>query len=272
MGCIPAAAGVRVHGVAAAVRRRVAGPARAASPRPDAADRGSKDPRGECGQRRYVEAIRRAGGHLVQLLDDAIDVASIEAGRLAIAPGAFDPRALARELAAGSEALAGRKGLRFRCDVDPSTPQVFSGDPVRVKQVLLNLVSNALKFTRAGGVVLRLSGLGGGGLLVRVSDTGPGLDAAQRARLFTRFVQVGPDGNRDRRGRGLGLAISRELVEAMGGTIRVESTPGRGACFIVELPPSKAGPDPRAAVRDPAGLDFSPLPSAPAPAAPGTAP
>jgi signal transduction histidine kinase len=223
-------------------------------------------------QRDYVESIHRAGSHLVCLLDDALDVASIAAGRLAITAAPFDPRVLARELAGASEPLAARRGLRFRCEVAASTPRTFHGDAVRVRQVLLNLVSNALKFTSAGSVSVRLAGAGGRGLRIRVSDTGPGMDDGQRSRLFARYAQVGPEGRGDRRGRGLGLAISRELVEAMGGTITVESAPGRGACFTVDLPPlpcRATGGDGAAGAREAPGLSLSTEMAARA--APGTA-
>lgn len=200
-------------------------------------------------QRRYVESILRAGGHLLALLDDAIDVAGIEEGRLAIATEDVDLRALVDDIARQAAPLAERKGLRFRCEVADAAPHAVLGDPVRLRQVVINLVSNALKFTVRGGVVLHVGRLGRGGICLRVSDTGPGMDAAQRARLFTRFVQVGKGEAGDRRGKGLGLAISRELVEAMGGAIRVESTPGRGSCFVVELPLATPASDADAPVR-----------------------
>lgn len=195
-------------------------------------------------QRGHAEAIRHAGSHLLCLLDDALDLARIEAGRLALDPQPFVVRALVAELVALHAPLARRRGLHFADVVTPGVPPVLCGDALRIRQILLNLLGNAIKFTGHGGIGLYVEPLGGaGGLRIAVHDTGPGLDAAQQSRLFRRFEQA--DGARTAArhgGSGLGLAISQELAHAMGGRIAVESVPGAGTRFSVELPlPVPAG-------------------------------
>jgi CheY-like chemotaxis protein len=143
--------------------------------------------------------------------------------------------------------MAETKGLAFRCDVADDVPYGVRGDAHRVRQILLNLGNNAIKFTERGGVTLRATALPVHGVRIDVADTGPGLDAVQQLRLFQRFEQA--EGARTAArygGSGLGLAICRELATAMGGTIGVASVPGHGACFHVELPLPVAEP---AAVR-----------------------
>jgi signal transduction histidine kinase len=192
-------------------------------------------------QRRQVEAIRDAGEHLLRLLDQALDLARIGEGGLRLDPRPFDVRALVAGVAALHAPAARARGLAFRATVAPGLPRLLVGDAPRLRQVLLNLVGNAVKFTVRGEVAVEASpGEDGQGLRIAVRDTGPGLEEAQRERLFRRFVQ-GSAGHACG-GSGLGLAISRELVLAMGGRIAVESAPGAGARFVVELPlPPAAG-------------------------------
>jgi signal transduction histidine kinase/CheY-like chemotaxis protein len=193
------------------------------------------DPR----QRRHAEAIRHAGHHLLRLVDDALDLARIEAGRLQLDPRPFELRALLAEVVELQAPLAHRRGLRFVEDIAADAPTTLLGDALRIKQVLFNLLGNAIKFTEQGEVGLRAAALAGkpGGLRIAIHDTGPGLDAGQQARLFRRFEQG--DGARTTArhgGSGLGLAISQELATAMGGRILVQSAPGEGTRFTVELP------------------------------------
>ncbi len=195
------------------------------------------DDRLEPRQRRRVEAIRSAGRHLLRLLDDALDLARIEAGKLRLDPQPFAVRALVAEVAALQAPLARDRGLRFEVAVAPAVPVACRGDALRLKQVLFNLLGNAIKFTREGEVALRVEPLGGHLLRFSVRDTGPGLAPGQHPRLFGRFEQG--DGLTDearQAGCGLGLAICRELVLAMGGAIRVAGAPGRGTCFDVDVP------------------------------------
>jgi signal transduction histidine kinase len=189
-------------------------------------------------QRGHAEAIRQSGGHLLRLLDDTLDLARIEAGRIALDPQPFAVRALVAELAALHAPLARRRGLSFAEAVAPDVPLVLCGDALRIRQILLNLLGNAIKFTEHGCIGLCVERLDhAGGLRIAVHDTGSGLDRAQQSRLFRRFEQV--DGARiaaRHGGSGLGLAISQELARAMGGRIAVQSAPGAGTRFSVELP------------------------------------
>ena len=190
------------------------------------------DPR----HRRWAEAIHAAGRHLLRLVDDALDLARIEAGRLPVAADSFELHAVIEELDAFHAPLVAQRGLAWSATIGDSVPARVVGDAKRVRQVLLNLLGNAVKFTDAGAVALRVAGRDGDVSLV-VEDTGPGMDDAQQARLFRRFEQA--DGARTATrfgGSGLGLAISQELVAAMGGTISVQSAPGRGSRFEVRLP------------------------------------
>ncbi|RPE80985.1 ligand-binding sensor domain-containing protein [Vulcaniibacterium tengchongense] len=197
-------------------------------------------------QRSYVESIRRAGQHLLRLVNDALDLARIESGKLDLAEQPFDLRALVDEAAGLMAPLARRRGLDFVIEIAPDAPRGLLGDGSRVCQILLNLLGNAIKFTEAGSVSLRVSALAPEGVRLEIADTGPGLNEEQKARLFRRFEQA--EGARTAArygGSGLGLAICQELAAAMGGRIRVESAPGEGARFIVELPLA-AAPVPQA--------------------------
>ncbi|MEO5566225.1 MAG: ATP-binding protein [Luteimonas sp.] len=193
------------------------------------------DPR----QRRHVAAINHAGHHLLRLVDDALDLARIEAGRLPLEIRPFELRVLLREVAELQAPLARRRGLRFVGGIAADVPVALSGDALRVKQILFNLLGNAIKFTEQGEVGMRVESLStaAAGVRIVVHDTGPGLDAAQQARLFRRFEQChSACAGGDHRGSGLGLAISQELAMAMGGRIVVDSAPGAGTRFSVELP------------------------------------
>lgn len=195
-------------------------------------------------QRGYVESVRRAGEHLMRLVNDALDLARIEAGKLDLVSQPFDLRALLRDVTGLMAPVAQDRGLEFREHVDANAPGWLTGDVVRVRQVLLNLLGNAIKFTEAGFVELRVEPLDPGVRLV-VADSGPGLNEEQKERLFRRFEQ-GEGARTAARygGSGLGLAICQELAAEMGGRIRLESAPGEGSRFIVELPLPQADPMP----------------------------
>ena len=184
-------------------------------------------------QHDYTRAMQRSGGMLLKLLNDALDLARIEAGRLELEPSPFDPRQLLADIAQLEQGLAHSKGIRFVLEVADDLPQRVIGDALRIKQVLLNLANNALKFTEHGHVSLRAQRIADG-LLFSVSDTGPGIPEASQARLFQRFEQE--DGPQRRAGSGLGLAICRELVDMMGGSIELESRLAHGSTFRVRLP------------------------------------
>ncbi len=184
-------------------------------------------------QHDYAQAMQRSGTMLLKLLNDALDLARIEAGKLELEPAPFDPRQLLQDVAQLEQGLAQAKGLRFLLEGVEVLPLQMIGDPLRIKQVLLNLANNALKFTERGQVTLRAQRLADG-LLFTISDTGPGIPEASQARLFQRFEQE--DGPQRRAGSGLGLAICRELVEMMGGSIELVSRLGHGSTFRVRLP------------------------------------
>jgi signal transduction histidine kinase/ligand-binding sensor domain-containing protein/CheY-like chemotaxis protein len=256
-------------------------------------------------QRGQAQSIRRAGEHLLHLIDDALDLARIEAGRLVLRPSVFALQAAIDDVAGLIAPAAARKALRFRVECAPALASHWCGDEQRLRQILLNLLGNAVKFTERGEVALivepmrfepllsdsadleprtdsdadggagmpageaagktadsaaaagdrSLSGIADPdpatasaarpiGLRFIVRDTGPGMDAAQRGRLFGRFAQAdGADTAMRYGGTGLGLAISRQLAAAMGGGIDLESTPGAGSRFIVHLPLATAEVD-----------------------------
>ncbi|MCW2068160.1 UNVERIFIED_ORG: signal transduction histidine kinase/CheY-like chemotaxis protein/streptogramin lyase [Stenotrophomonas maltophilia] len=189
-------------------------------------------------QRGYTQSIRHAGEHLLHLVNDALDLARIESGRLELQSNAFGLNRLLQDLAALMGPLAAQKGLRFILDNQLPAGLLATGDAMRVRQILLNLLSNAVKFTSRGSITLHARcEEGPRGLHFEVRDTGPGISQEQQQRLFRRFEQA--DGARTAAqygGSGLGLAICRELALAMQGRIRVESQLGSGTCFGVSLP------------------------------------
>ncbi|PJK11643.1 hypothetical protein CO614_06685 [Lysobacteraceae bacterium NML120232] len=188
-------------------------------------------------QRAQVEAIHSAGKHLLHLVNDALDLARVEAGKLVLVDAPFDMRQLVNEVAALMQPLAMKKGLKFDCQISADAPGWLLGDRTRVEQILLNLLGNAIKFTEYGQVSLQVMADEAGGVAFHVRDTGPGLGEEERKRLFQRFEQGdAPRNGAGYGGSGLGLAISRELVLAMGGHIELQSKPGQGSCFSVALP------------------------------------
>jgi len=195
-------------------------------------------------QRDYARTALEAGEALLELINDLLDISKIETGRLRLEPAPFNPAALANSVAALLAVRASAKGVQVSCEVDPATPSLVIGDAGRVRQVLLNLVANAVKFTEQGWVRVSLSVLGQGADRVRlryaVADTGIGIEPACQPLIFERFVQG--DGSSTRRygGTGLGLAISKQLIELMGGQIDFESRPGHGSTFWFDLELEKA--------------------------------
>ena len=187
-------------------------------------------------QHDYTQAMQRSGTMLLKLLNDALDLARIEAGKLELEPAPFEPHQLLQEVAQLEQGLAQAKGIRFVLEGVEGLPPKMVGDVLRIKQVLLNLANNALKFTGDGQVSLRTERIEGG-LMFSISDTGPGIPEASQARLFQRFEQE--EGPQRRAGSGLGLAICRELVEMMGGSIELVSRLGHGSTFRVRLPLSE---------------------------------
>ncbi|MDO8296941.1 MAG: ATP-binding protein [Caulobacter sp.] len=188
--------------------------------------------------RAQARLIQSAGRMMRGLLDDLLDLSKIEVGRMEVETVPFDLRALVNEVVRMWRPEARRKGLRLRVEGARDLPDWVQGDPTRIRQVLNNLISNALKFTAKGSITLRLSArpaADGWSVQVAVADTGPGMTPDQVARLFTPFDQLDAGTARKHGGSGLGLAISRELARLMGGQLIAASAPGQGAVFTLDL-------------------------------------
>ncbi len=187
-----------------------------------------------------LDIINRSGEHLLELINDVLDMAKIEAGRVVVENAPCDLRALVREVTGMMQWRAGAKKLQLLVEASPDFPQFGHIDASKLRQILINLLGNAVVYTEQGTVTLRLDGVvldqSSNRVLLRmnVEDTGVGIAAEDQARIFEPFVQVGRHGNQ--RGTGLGLSIVRKFVELMGGTFSVESRLGQGSRFCVELP------------------------------------
>jgi len=208
-----------------------------------------------------VEVIRSSGATLERLLSDILDSARIESGQVTIEAAPFHLGRAVHDVAALWRIPAEAKGVAVVAHVDPALDRLVEGDAVRVRQVLTNLVSNALKFTAEGQVTLTVEPGMEGDVRFTVTDTGVGFDEEQKARIFGRFQQA--DGSITRRfgGTGLGLAISRELVGLMGGWLECDSRPGEGSRFWFEipLPPVQGTVEPAEAVQPAADVREQPL-------------
>ncbi|MDX2284231.1 MAG: PAS domain S-box protein [Bacteroidia bacterium] len=191
-------------------------------------------------QKEYVEAIRFSGDNLLTVINDILDFSKIEAGKLELEEQPFMLGAMIEDVLELFLARAVEKGLELALDLDPELPAAVSGDPTRVSQILVNLLNNAIKFTDRGEVVLRVAARsmppGQCMLTLSVSDTGIGIPPDKLSRLFKSFSQVDASTTRRYGGTGLGLAITRQLTELMGGQISVQSHPGAGSVFTVQLP------------------------------------
>jgi PAS domain S-box-containing protein len=195
----------------------------------------------EPGQRERLDVIRQSGETLLAVLNDVLDLSKIEAGKLELEEVDFDIGEVAKSAHAAFSAVAAQKGLRFELRITRAARGAYRGDATRVRQLLGNLVSNALKFTETGRVDVTV-GRRGGALALTVSDTGVGISPSQRAALFRKFEQADASTTRRFGGTGLGLAICRELADLMGGRIEVASAEGEGSTFTVLLPlPRAAG-------------------------------
>ncbi|WP_051552022.1 hybrid sensor histidine kinase/response regulator [Nocardioides sp. URHA0020] len=187
-------------------------------------------------QRRFADGIDQAGRTLLGLVNDILDLSKVEAGKLDLEEVDFDPRdVIERSVELVSDSASG-KDLELAISSVDQMPALVRGDPVRFGQVITNLVSNAVKFTDNGEVVVRASGTGGSGVRIEVSDTGIGIAPEVLGRLFTAFSQADSSTTRRFGGTGLGLAISERIVTAMGGEIGVESTAGEGSTFWFTAP------------------------------------
>ena len=203
--------------------------------------------------RSYAEAIHRSGTQLLHLLNDVLDVAKVESGRMELEHVAFDPIGLTRDAVDLFATAAHRKDLDQVLTIAADVPDLVLGDPSRIRQVITNLISNAVKFTDAGRVEVTLNWLPDSeSLCWRVRDTGVGIDADSLPRIFDPFTQAQNSVSRQFGGTGLGLAIVRELVELMCGEIDVASDPSAGTEFTVVVPTAVAELDPHADKDQPA--------------------
>jgi signal transduction histidine kinase len=184
--------------------------------------------------REVLERILRNGKHLLGLINDVLDLSKIEAGQLTLMLADYSLKDVVHGVFSAVEPLAGAKQLVLKVEMVPHLPSGH-GDERRLKQVLLNLVGNAIKFTDRGEVVIRASAANGS-YEVSVTDTGPGIAEADQAKLFQEFQQVENATTRAKGGTGLGLAISKRIIEMHGGKISVRSRLGQGSTFSISLP------------------------------------
>ena len=207
-----------------------------------------------------LERIHRNGSRLLEMVDGLLDSMRVEAKDLTLENVEFSPRELIDEIVEGQRPVADDKSLKLKLEHDNEIPERVMGDEKRVQQVLLNLVSNAIKFTDEGEVSVRAAMVGLAMWAVYVKDTGPGINNEQQEVIFERFRQVDQSTTREKGGVGLGLAISRDLVNLMGGALRVSSSgePGKGTIFSLTLPLVRPGQDQPAWVQtDEGGKDVA---------------
>ena len=189
-------------------------------------------------QREYASTLRSSAESLLTIINDILDFSKIEAGKLSIEQVAFSPLALAQGVAALFKARALEKNLQLTLSLPDDAPAALLGDPTRIRQILLNLVDNAIKFTHQGEVELRVkfeTGDDGIGCQFSVQDSGIGMNGETQARLFQAFSQADSSTTRRYGGTGLGLAVSSQMAGLMGGRLTVESEPGKGSCFTLSL-------------------------------------
>ena len=188
--------------------------------------------------RKDLDTVNRSGEHLLSLIDDVLDLSKIEAGRIVVANAPFDVNGLVAGVAEMMRARARAKNLALIVHTSPGIPPFARSDAAKVRQVLINLLGNAVKFTSQGSVTLKVDARPFDGqrilLILEVQDTGVGIAPEDQPRIFDAFVQAGQTSIH--KGTGLGLRITRQFVQMMGGTIDVQSTPGEGSLFRVELP------------------------------------
>lgn len=191
-------------------------------------------------QRRNLDIINRSGEHLLNLINDVLDMAKIDAGRVQFDEVTFDLGAMVRDVTDMMSVRAQDNGLQLLVDQASEFPRFIIGDEARLRQMLINLIGNAIKFTKHGDVTLRLGTIKNTitHLMIEVEDTGLGIAPEDQQRIFEPFVQLGEQGGG--KGTGLGLTITRQLVQLMGGHITLKSTQGKGSLFRIDLPMKEA--------------------------------
>lgn len=187
-------------------------------------------------QKEFLGDILTSSRHLLQLINDVLDLSRVEAGKMEFQPRRIVPEELLRELLSSLGALIGQNRLAVAFDIDPQLGSLFL-DPSRLRQILYNLLSNAIKFTPEGGRIgVRWFGVGSSEFQIEVEDTGIGISEEDLSTLFVEFHQLDQGPTKKYQGTGLGLALTRRLVEAQGGRVGASSEPGKGSCFFVVLP------------------------------------
>jgi signal transduction histidine kinase len=187
-------------------------------------------------QRDQLHTVIDSGAALLAVVNDILDYSRIEAGKIELENVDFDLDDLLANTLRSLAVRADHKGIALSAHVDGDVPRALRGDPVRLRQVVANLVSNAITFTEYGEVEVRVARELGDLLRFSVRDTGMGIDPADIERLFESFEQADKSSSRRFGGTGLGLSISRGLVDLLGGTISAESAPGAGSTFTIRLP------------------------------------
>jgi signal transduction histidine kinase/ActR/RegA family two-component response regulator len=191
-------------------------------------------------QQEYVEALKLSGNNLLSLINDILDLSKVEAGKIELEPAAFSLRSSINDVILTQKSAIHNKGLSVHADVADDVPHILVGDQLRIKQILLNLLGNAIKFTSRGGIKISAKVLEhyDASVLIQIAlqDTGIGISAEALDNIFNPFVQEDSSTTRRYGGTGLGLTICRQMAELMNGNITVESTPGVGSCFKVTIP------------------------------------
>jgi signal transduction histidine kinase len=184
----------------------------------------------------YVDTLNRSGEALLALINDILDLSKVEAGMLTLEQTAFDLRQLIKETMDLFTFTALDMGIKFKHQVDEGVSQWVRSDPTRLRQVLLNLVGNAIKFTKVGQVTVSVKMESEGYISFEISDTGPGIPRENQEKIFQPFIQADTTTTRKHGGTGLGLTICMQLVDLMGGNIKLESEIGQGSTFTVTIP------------------------------------
>lgn len=211
-------------------------------------------------QRGQLEIVERSGNALLAIINDILDFSKIEAGQLQLENVPFDLHALANDLVQVAEFSNGDQDVRVINDLSVNTPRWINGDPTRLRQILQNLLNNAIKFTHEGSVKLKIYATPAGESSVQlhcaVTDTGIGIPAAKQTELFQPFSQADSSTTREFGGTGLGLAICRQIVEQMGGGIELQSTEGEGSTFSFSIPTEVTTPQQATASKQEADTDW----------------
>ncbi|MCR4779664.1 MAG: response regulator [Ruminiclostridium sp.] len=195
--------------------------------------------------RKYASDIRSAGRTLLSIINDILDLSRIESGRMELIPVEYKTASVLNDIVNMTMSKAREKGLSYELDADPDMPSVLRGDEIRVRQIILNLTNNAIKYTPAGSVRIKISYLRETGRMrIQVADTGTGIRPEDLDRLFSTFMRLDETRNRSIEGTGLGLSITKQLAEMMNGSITVESEYGKGSVFTAEIAQEAVGDTP----------------------------